>query len=886
MTGRNFFLGFISTILMAAAFIGSSQARNAENLPPYKNHKLDMEVRIEDLVSRMTLEEKVSQMVYDAPAIERLNIPAYNWWNEALHGVARSGLATVFPQAIGLAATWDTDLLKRAAAAISDEARAKYHEYIRQGKRGIYQGLTFWSPNINIFRDPRWGRGMETFGEDPYLTGRLAAAFVRGMQGDDPLYLKTVATPKHFAVHSGPEPDRHTFDARVSEYDLRETYLPAFKVSIREGGARSVMCAYNRFRGEACCGSNLLLKNILRGEWGFSGYVVSDCWAIHDIFKNHKIVETGEQAAALAVRSGTDLNCGDQYPKLVNAVRQGLLTEEEIDTAVKRLFRARFKLGMFDPDEKVPYANIPYKVVDCQKHRDLALEAAKKSIVLLKNEKPCQTSRQKILPLSKDIKTIAVIGPNADDIDVLLGNYNGYPANPITPLKGIKEKVSPRTRVIYARGCDAAENIPCLEVVPGSVLFTSARDDRQPGLKGEYFDNRDFKGEPVLTRIDRVIDFNWWDGAPLKGLDDDNFAVRWTGIITPPVSGRYALGARGFNGFRFYFADRLIAELEANHMVHKRFGYLDLEAGRAYQIRLEFREWSRHAEIQLIWCQPDKDLQKAAIQAARQADAAILFMGLSPRLEGEEMEVQVKGFLGGDRLALELPEPQVKLIRAIYEQVKDKPLVLVLLNGSALAIPWEKEHMPAILEAWYPGQAAGTAIADVIFGDYNPAGRLPVSFYTSAEQLPRFQDYQMKGRTYRYFQGNPLFAFGCGLSYTTFKYRHIKIEKDKIKRGEQTRVWVDVTNTGQVSGEEVVQLYIRDNLRPGPNPNKTLKDFLRIELAPGQTRRVAFDITPEKLSFYDEKSKGFIVAAGEFTLMIGPSSKDEDLQNISLRVVD
>lgn len=869
---------------MIAALVSCSQEKTSKNLPLYKNHKLDIEKRIDDLISRMTLEEKVSQMVYNSPAIPRLGIPGYNWWNEALHGVARAGLATVFPQAVGLAAAWDPQLMVTVGTVISDEARAKYHTCVKKNKRGIYQGLTFWSPNINIFRDPRWGRGMETYGEDPYLTGRLAVAFIKGMQGDHQVYLKTVATPKHFAVHSGPEPDRHTFDAQTSEYDLRETYLPAFKVCIQEARAYSVMCAYNRFRQEACCGSNLLLKKILRDQWGFEGYVVSDCWAILDIFKHHHIVETGEQAAALAVRSGTDLNCGDQYPKLLNAVKQGLLTEDEINTSVKRLFRARFKLGMFDPDENVPFAKIPYKVVDCEKHRKIALDAARKSIVLLKNETPAPGREHKTLPLKKDLQTIAVIGPNADDTDVLLGNYNGYPSFPVTPLKGIREKVSANTKVIYTRGCALAENIPWFEVIPSSVLFTSAGQDKQTGLKGEYFDNRDFKGEPLYTRIDNIIDFNWWDKAPFEGFDDDNFGVRWTGVIVPGITGRYAIGAKGFNAYRVYLEGKLIAQVNANHNIAKRYQYVDLEAGRPYKIKLEFFEWSRNALIQLIWSAPGKDIEKKAIKAAKQADAVVMVMGLSPELEGEEMEVDVEGFKGGDRLTLKLPSPQEKLIKSIYKHTPGKPVVLVLLNGSALAVNWENEHIPAIIEAWYPGQAAGTAIADVIFGDYNPAGRLPVTFYTSVDQLPPFTDYNMKGKTYRYFDGKPLFPFAYGLSYTIFKYEKPRIENNRIRAGESVKIFVDITNTGKIKGEEVVQLYIKDNESTSPRPKKALKGFKRIEINPGQTITEMFEITPGMLSFYDPGAEDYIIEPGEFTVMLGGSSRDEDLQKISLLV--
>src|SRR4051812_27356596 len=480
----------------------------------------------------MTLEEKVSQMKDVAPAIERLGIPAYNWWNEALHGVARSGLATVFPQAIGLAATWDDSTIFRMASVISDEARAKYHDYIRKDSHQRYQGLTFWSPNINIFRDPRWGRGQETYGEDPFLTGSLAVQFIRGLQGNDPKYYKTVATVKHFAVHSGPEPERHTFDAVVSQRDLRETYLPQFEMGIRDGHAYSLMCAYNRIDGKAACGSDMLLKDILRGEWQFPGYIVSDCGAIDDIYLRHKVAPTAPAAAALAVKTGTDLDCGRVYPNLVDAVKQGLITEPEIDVSVKRLFLARFKLGMFDPPSMVRWANIPYSVVDQPANKALARQVARESMVLLKNQR-------NTLPLRKDIGTLAVIGPNADQWRMLLGNYNGIPSDPVTPLRGIREAVSKRTHVVYARGSDLAEGFPVLETTPSSVLRTP---DGKPGLLAEYFATRAMTGSPLFTRIDTTIDANWRDGAPRPDMNADDFGVRWNGTFRPPATGMYRLG--------------------------------------------------------------------------------------------------------------------------------------------------------------------------------------------------------------------------------------------------------------------------------------------------------------------------------------------------------
>lgn len=673
----------------------------------YKNPDAPLEERVNDLIGRMTLEEKVSQMLNEAPAIDRLGIPAYDWWNECLHGVARAGIATVFPQAIGMAATWNTDLIYRVAVAISDEARAKHHEFLRRNNRGRYTGLTMWSPNINIFRDPRWGRGQETYGEDPYLTARLGVAFVRGLQGDDPKYLKVVATPKHYAVHSGPEAERHEFDAVVSKKDLWETYLPAFEATIKEGKAVSIMGAYNRANGEPCCASKTLLGEILRGKWGFDGYVVSDCGAICDIFKHHRVVETPAEAAAMAVNAGCDLNCGATYKFLLDAVEQGLISEETIDRALKRLFTARFRLGMFDPPERVPYAQIPYEVNDCREHRELALQTARESIVLLKNE-------NNFLPLDKNLRSIAVIGPNADSLDVLLGNYNGIPSRFVTPLEGIKNRVSADTIVYHTRGCE------------------------------------------------------------LTGESREGFAV--------------------------------------------------------------------------------------AEEIAGKADVAIVVLGLSPRIEGEE------GDSVGDREDIGLLGVQEDLLKAVH--ATGIPVVLVLLNGSAIAVNWADEHVAAIVEAWYPGEEGGTALADVLFGDYNPAGRLPVTFYKSIEQLPPFEDYNMKGRTYRYFRGEPLYPFGYGLSYTRFEYSNLRIEPAAVNAGSDVRVEVDVENVGDRSGDEVVQLYLSDVEASVPVPIRELQGYERIHLAPGEKKTVSFTLTARQMAVVDNDGKR-VLEPGRFVVAVG-----------------
>ena len=830
--------------------------------PVYKDPTRPIEGRVDDLISRMTLEEKISQMVFDAPAIERLGIPKYNWWSECLHGVGRAGVATVFPQAIGLAATWNPDLMSQIATAISDEGRAKHHEAARRGIGEMYTGLTFWSPNINIFRDPRWGRGQETYGEDPYLTAQMGVVFVKGLQGDDPCYLKLVATPKHYAVHSGPESDRHHFDARVDERDMRETYLPAFEACVKEAKAASVMGAYNRINGEPCCASPTLLEKILRQEWGFDGYVVSDCGAILDIYAHHKMVDTPEQAAALAVKAGCELNCGEVYPALLDAVQQGLISEDIIDRAVKRLFTARFRLGMFDPPEQVPYTQIPYEIVDSPEHRDLALRAARESIVLLKNE-------DDLLPLRKDLESIAVIGPNADDLQALLGNYSGTPVKAVTPLEGIRKKIPPSTKLYYAPGCELADGVPLLEVIPSTHLRPADADANENGLTADYYDNPKFEGEPVLRQVDPAIDFIWKDTTPLAGQWGDSFAVRWTGFLVPPASGAYKLGVSGFSKYDLYLDDELIVEYEDIHYPVLKTEDVELEAGRFYSIRLGYVSQGLDPQVQLMWSPPGVDHETTAMEAAEKADVVVAVMGLSPRLEGEEMSVKVEGFAGGDRTDIRLPRPQEELLKRIH--ALGKSTVLVLLNGSALAVNWAADNIPAIVEAWYPGQAGGEAIADVLFGDYNPAGRLPVTFYKSVEDLPPFEDYQMEGRTYRYFRGEPLFAFGHGLSYTTFEFDNLHIDQSEVKVGGKIAVSLDVTNTGDRTGDEVIQLYMRHRDATVTRPAKELKGFKRITLHPGERKTVTFTLHTHQLGFCDETMQ-VVVQPGLIEVMVGNAS--------------
>src|SRR6266550_2874492 len=559
--------------------------------PPYKDPAVPIEKRVDDLVSRMTLAEKVSQMMNAAPAIKRLDIPEYEWWNEGLHGVARAGYATVFPQAIGLAATWDPDLMFQVADVISTEARAKHHEFLRHDQHARYQGLTYWSPNINIFRDPRWGRGQETYGEDPYLTSRLGVAFVKGLQGDDPRYLKLVATPKHYAVHSGPEPERHGFDAKATERDLRETYLPAFRATVMEGKAESVMCAYNRTNGEPCCANKTLTTDILRKEWGFNGYVVSDCGAITDIWKGHHFAKSEAEASALAVKAGTDLACGGEYSSLIEAVKNGLISEAEIDVSLKRLLTAKFRLGMFDPPEMVPYARIPFSENDSPAHHALSLRAAKESIVLLKNER-------KTLPLKKNIKTIAVVGPNADAPEVLLGNYNGRPSKSFTPLAGIKNAAAADTKVLYALGATLSGD--SVVPVPASYL-TEGGQGTPRGLKGENFNNKELQGEPATVRTDEQINFDWGRYKPTPQVGQNNFSVRWTGKLTPTESGAYRLGITADDGARLYLDRQLLIDVWATNPTKTVTKEVILEAGRAYDVRMEYFQYNREAIAKLVW---------------------------------------------------------------------------------------------------------------------------------------------------------------------------------------------------------------------------------------------------------------------------------------------
>ncbi|QEH38471.1 Xylan 1,4-beta-xylosidase precursor [Aquisphaera giovannonii] len=824
---------------------------------PWRNPDLPLEKRVDDLVARLTVEEKVAQMMMATPAIPRLGIPAYHWWNEALHGVARAGRATVFPQAIALAATWNPELHRKIADVISTETRAKHHEAARQGKFDIYQGLTLWSPNINIFRDPRWGRGQETYGEDPYLTGRFGVAFVRGIQGDDPTYLKAVATPKHFAVHSGPEPARHGFNAIASPRDLWETYLVAFEASIREGKAASLMSAYNAVNGESATGSRKLLTDILRGKWGFDGAVVSDVDSVGDIFQGHHFATDLAQASAIAVRAGDDECSGTSFRAIPEALKRGLLTEADLDQAVKRLFRVRFRLGLFDPPDRVAYARIPYSENDTPEHDRMALEAARQSLVLLKNDGT--------LPLKKDLKTVAVIGPVAKSMPVLLGNYHGIPSKPVTLFEGIRRKLEPRgVKVLSGPPIPLVDGFRDNREIIGEDSLV-AEYGKGPGLLREVFHNRDLVGTPASARADRAVDIVWNKYNPLPDVPLEDSSLRWSGSLVPPEAGRYEIGASGEGRFRVWLDGKPLLDRWTGQGFRSAAEAVDLEAGKAYPIRVELTHQGDSASLHLSWKTPAVDRAvERSVALAREADAVILTLGITPELEGEEMRVDAVGFKGGDRTTLALPASQERILKAVA--AVGKPTVVVLTGGSALA--FDQQPAGAVLLAWYSGQRGGDAVADALVGDYNPGGRLPVTFYRGEKDLPAFEDYSMNGRTYRYYAGPVLYPFGHGLSYTTFAYANLKVEPARLTSAAPVRVTVDVTNTGRVEGDEIAELYLAPPKGAGTNLIRQLRGLKREHLQPGETRTLTFDLPPLALTHVNEAGER-VLKPGEIAVSVG-----------------
>ena len=847
------------TLLVAGVFLCSSispslTARQTPADAPYLDPKVPVGQRAADLISRMTLEEKIDQLAHTAPAIPRLQVPAYNWWNEGLHGVARAGFATVFPQAIGMAAAFDEPLMHDVADVISTEFRAKYSATVHaDGSADWYRGLTVWSPNINIFRDPRWGRGQETYGEDPYLTARLGVAFITGLQGNDPNYFKTIATPKHFAVHSGPESTRHSVNVDASRHDMEETYLPAFRAAILEGKAESVMCAYNRLNGEPACANSALLGEHLRKDWGFGGYVVSDCGAVADVYKGHHYTPTPAAAAAAVFKAGMDLICGDSRNNMnadpqgiLAAVHQGLLSEADLDRALRRLFIARIRLGLFDPPSSVPYSRLTAADNDTEAHRQLALRMARESLVLLKNSNG-------FLPLKHPPSTIAVIGPDADSLDALVGNYSGTPSNPVTILAGIRDRF-PKSKVVFVQGAGLVG--PVTKSVTTDALCTDASCS-QHGLKADYFSNMTLEGSPVMSRVDAAIDFNWGDAGVSPQLLN-KYSVRWTGVLVPPESGDYLLGFTGEDGFRIWLDGApLVEDWTLHRPANTETKELHLEKGRSYSLKIEYFQNIRISEARLIWSLPGGE-EAQAVAAASNADLVIAVMGLSPRIEGEEMKVSADGFASGDRTRIDLPAPQEQLLKRIVNA--GKPTVLILTNGSALAVNWAAANrdIPAILEAWYPGGQGGMAVAEALAGDFGPAGRLPVTFYKSVDQLPAFDDYSMAKRTYRYFEGEPLYPFGFGLSYTSFAYDQLAVDHARISANDAVTISVNVKNTGPVAGDEVVQLYLT-HLDVKDTPLRALKGFARIHLDRGEKRTLKFVLQGRDLSIVDESGKHRIV---------------------------
>jgi beta-glucosidase len=836
----------------------------AQNTQPaqaalYLDPSKALDARVDDLISRMTLEEKASQLVNQARAIPRLQVPAYDWWSEALHGVANNGTATVFPEPIGLAATFDSPLIHEMAIVIGTEARAKHNQAVRAGGSHIMQGLDFWSPNINIFRDPRWGRGQETYGEDPFLTGRMGVAFVTGLQGDDPRYYRVISTPKHFAVHSGPEPSRHMINVEVSKHDMEDTYLPAFRAAVTEGKAESVMCAYNRINGQPACANTFLLKDQLRDAWKFNGYVVSDCDAIVDIFSGHHFTKSMPEAVAAAIKTGMDNECADfftqakndsDYRPYVDAVKQGLLSEKDLDLSLKRLFTARFKLGMFDPPEMVAYARTPDSEIDSDAHRALALKAAQESIVLLKNDG--------VLPLNSSVKKIAVVGPLAESTKVLHGNYSGTASRATSALDGIRQQFT-SAHVTYTPGMNF---LRAEELIPSTTLST---DDGQLGLKGEYFPGKDFEGAPQLVRADKAIDLQRYHPerssiAPPAGMTD--FSVRWTGFLTPAESGEYRIGNVGSMN-RLWLDGKLIVDDFVLHDPKPTTATLHLEKGHRYAIKLEYGQGG--TGLRFVWLRLIENPIPDAVAAAKEADVVVAVVGITSQLEGEEMKVDVPGFKGGDRTSLDLPKEEEDLLEAVKST--GKPLIVVLMNGSALSVNWAKEHANAILDAWYSGEEGGTAIAQTLAGVNNPAGRLPVTFYTGVEQLPGFEDYAMKNRTYRYFDGKPLYPFGYGLSYSKFAYSNLKLSTAELAAGSPLEVDVDVKNTSPTEGDEVVELYLNFP-KLGGAPIRALRAFTRIHCAAAQTQHVHFALSPRDLSLVNDAGDR-LVAAGDYRISVG-----------------
>lgn len=829
---------------------------------PYQNPQLSAAERAADLSSRLSLEEKTKLMMNESPAIPRWGIPQFNWWDEALHGVGRNGYATVFPITMAMAATWDHPLVERIFTAVSDEARAKNTLAKKTGEIKIYQCLSFWTPNINIFRDPRWGRGQETYGEDPYLTSMMGCAVVRGLQGpEDTKYRKLLACAKHFAVHSGPEWNRHQFNVEnLPARDLWETYLPAFKSLVQDAHVGEIMCAYQQIDGQPCCGNNRYLQQILRDEWKFPGLVVSDCGAIGDFWRpnRHNYVKTREEAAAKAVISGTDIECGSDYKSLPEALKAGFITEQQMDVSIRRLLQARFELGDFDPDEMVPWTKIPEKVIACNEHKDLALKAARESMVLLKNDG--------ILPLSPSQK-IVVMGPNANDSVMMWGNYNGMPTATTTVLQGIRQHAS---QVNYIDGCGLTRNTSYK-----SIYNQVYNQEGQRGLKATYWNNEDMKGAPVISQqITEAIHLdNGGNTTFAQGVALENFSACYEGVFRPENDGTVVLNFNFEDYGRIIFNGDTLIQRWHNHGVGYHPFEKKVKKGETYPIKIEYIQRNGLAYIEFDITEKREITKQSILNQAKEADVVVFVGGISPRLEGEEMKVDAEGFRGGDRLNIELPKVQRELLADLHAM--GKKIVFVNCSGSAIGMVPETTNTNAILQAWYGGEKGGDAVADVLFGNYNPSGKLPVTFYKNVEQLPDFEDYTMKGRTYRYFEGEPLFPFGYGLSYTTFN-----VSKPKYRNG---KIYLTVTNTGKKDGSEVVQVYIR-NPKDTDGPLKTLRAYQRVDVKAGERKQIAVPLPREKFELWDSNTNTMRVMSGKYEVFTGTSSADRDLKKIIVTV--
>ncbi|MFY7814539.1 MAG: glycoside hydrolase family 3 C-terminal domain-containing protein [Chryseobacterium taeanense] len=851
---------------------------------PFQNPTLPVDQRIENLLGLLTVDEKIGMMMDNSKAVPRLDIPGYGWWNEALHGVARAGTATVFPQAIGLAATWDVPEHLKTFEMISDEARAKYNKsFDEAGKTGRYEGLTFWTPNINIFRDPRWGRGQETYGEDPYLTASLGVAAVKGLQGNDPKYFKTHACAKHFAVHSGPEWNRHSYNAEISHRDLYETYLPAFKALVLEGNVREVMCAYNAFDGQPCCANNTLLTEILRGKWNYDGMVVSDCWALADFYQKqyHGTHPDEKSSAADALKHSTDLECGDTYNNLNKSLASGLITEKDLDISMRRILKGWFELGMLDPKSSVHWNSIPYSVVDSDEHKKQALKMAQKSIVLMKNE-------NNILPLNKNIKKIAVVGPNADDGLMQLGNYNGTPSSIVTILDGIKTKF-PNAEIIYEKGTEVAD--PSSRTSLYQNFLSQKKGEK--GMKVTFFNNNEFKGTPANISVNKAgINYNSFGGTQLApNVGRENTSAIISGVFKSPYTGDVILSPSTSDVYTLFVDGKEIATRKGPDARHPSEFPVKMEKGKEYQIELRHTQKGKYVSITFDIYRKDPVNFAAVRERVKDADVIVFAGGLSPSLEGEEMMVNADGFKGGDKTSIDLPKVQRELLAELRKT--GKPVVFVLCTGSSLGLEQDEKNYDALLNAWYGGQSGGTAVADVLAGDYNPSGKLPVTFYKNLEQLDNnlsktskhqgFENYDMQGRTYRYMKEKPLYPFGHGLSYSKFVYGNAKLNKNTINANENLTISVPVTNTSGKDGEEVVEVYVSRNNDPLA-PVKTLRAFQRVAVPSNTSKTVELTLSPDSFMFYDEKADDLVSKPGDYTILYGGTSDDAGLKSIQLQV--